>query len=103
MIDLKEYIREVPHFPKEGVLFKDMWPLLRNPTAWNEAIDQLGDFCDDVNADCIVGIDARGFVVGSALAMKKNLPFVPIRKKGKLPGNLSVSYTHLTLPTTPYV
>ena len=88
MIDLKEYIREVPHFPKEGVLFKDMWPLLRNPTAWNEAIDQLGDFCDDVNAECIVGIEARGFVVGSALAMKKNLPFVPIRKKGKLPGNL---------------
>ena len=93
MTELKNYIKDYPHFPKEGILFKDMFPLLRNPTAWNTAIDQLGEFCDDVNPDCVVGIDSRGFIVGTALAMKKNLSFVPIRKKGKLPGNLwSIEY-----------
>ena len=93
MTELKNFIKDYPHFPKEGILFRDMFPLLRNPKAWNETIDQLGDFCDDVKADCIVGIDARGFIVGTALSMKKNLSFVPIRKSGKLPGNLwGISY-----------
>lgn len=88
MNELKNYIKNYPDFPKEGILFRDIFPLLRNPIAWNKAIDNLGNFCDDVNPDCIVGIDSRGFIVGTALAMKRDLSFVPIRKKGKLPGNL---------------
>ncbi len=91
--ELKEYIREVPDFPKPGILFYDITTLLSNPVGFKKSIDILVDRYKNKGVDKIVGIDARGFIFGAALAYKLGIGFVPIRKKGKLPWKtVSASY-----------
>lgn len=86
--DLRAYVRDIPDFPKPGILFRDITPLLRDPVGWAEAIRQLGRLCDQLQPDLIVGIESRGFIVGTALATERRLGFVPVRKPGKLPGEV---------------
>ena len=85
-MNLKNYIKDIPNFPKKGILFRDISPLLKSPEGWSKVITQLGFFCEEITPDIIVGIESRGFIVGSALATQQKTGFVPIRKKGKLPG-----------------
>jgi len=84
-IDLRSLVREIPDFPKPGILFRDIGPLLREPQAWQEVVDQLGAICDRLKPDLIVGIESRGFIVGTALATSRSIGFVKARKQGKLP------------------
>ncbi len=93
-MNLTDYIKNIPNFPKKGILFRDISPLLKSPEGWGAAMRQLGLFCERLNPDLIVGIESRGFIVGSALATQQRMGFVPVRKKGKLPGKvLGVDYT----------
>lgn len=91
---IKAQLRNVPDFPKPGILFKDITPLLANPTAFHLTIDAfvhrfLGD-----HIDVVVGIESRGFIFGGALAARLNASFVPVRKPGKLPAATDkVSYS----------
>lgn len=85
MIDLNDYIREIPDFPKAGIKYKDITPLLQNPKAINESLAQLLELIGDEKIDKVVGIESRGFLFGMLLAEKLNAGFVPIRKPGKLP------------------
>jgi len=82
---IEDSIRVIPDFPKPGIMFKDITTLLNNKKAYNLLIDHLANRYKDYNLDYIAGIDARGFIFGSALAYALNIGFVPIRKKGKLP------------------
>lgn len=84
-MDLKNYIRDVPDFPHAGILYRDITPLLAAPSAFKYAIDQLSIRGRDLRAEAIMGIDARGFLFGAGMALALNLPFIPIRKPGKLP------------------
>lgn len=84
-IDLRSHVREIPDFPKPGILFRDISPMLRDPQAWQEVVRQLGEICDRLQPDLIVGIESRGFIVGVALATAKGIGFVKARKPGKLP------------------
>jgi adenine phosphoribosyltransferase len=81
---LTPFIRDIPDFPKEGIVFKDITPLLADPTAFNRCLDGLSGTCPE-DTDIIVGIESRGFIFGAALAARRGLPFVPARKPGKLP------------------
>lgn len=85
-MDIKSLIRTVPHWPKEGIMFKDITTLLSTPDGFKATIDQLIKRCEGKSIDVICGIEARGFILGGALAYVMNKGFVPIRKKGKLPG-----------------
>ncbi|MEQ6168886.1 adenine phosphoribosyltransferase [Ekhidna sp. MALMAid0563] len=78
-------IRDVPDFPKPGIVFKDITPLLKDVQLSADITDALADYWKDHELDVIVGIESRGFIWGNALAQKLNIPFVPVRKKGKLP------------------
>ena len=82
-MDLKSKIRRVPEF--KGVVFWDITPLLRDKYAFRECIKQMADYCRDKDIDVVVSNEARGFILGSALAYELQVGFVPIRKKGKLP------------------
>lgn len=84
-MDLKELIRIIPDFPKPGISFKDITTLLRQPAAYHQAIDELADKLKDLKVDVVVGPEARGFVVASALAYRLETGLVPVRKSGKLP------------------
>jgi adenine phosphoribosyltransferase len=84
-VKLREAIRTVADFPKPGILFRDITPLVENGELFRCAIDLLAEECADIRPAKIVGLDARGFIFGAALAYKLGLGFVPIRKKGKLP------------------
>ena len=79
-------IRDIEDFPKPGIVFKDITTLLNNPKAFKLLMDHLEKRYESMNLDYIVGLDARGFIFGAALADRLGLGFVPIRKKGKLPG-----------------
>ena len=93
-MNLTDYINDIPDFPKKGILFRDISPLLKSPEGWGEVMRRLGFFCERTTPDLIVGIESRGFIVGSALATQQKTGFVPVRKKGKLPGKvLGVDYT----------
>ena len=83
MTDLSKYIREVPNFPKDGIQFKDITPLLQNPEAIKEAVAQFLSLIGDEKIDKVVAIESRGFLFGLLLAEKLNAGFVPIRKRGK--------------------
>ena len=85
MPDFSRFIREVPNFPKQGILFKDITPLIGNPTVFHKVIDEFALRYKLETIDAVVGIDARGFIFGSALAYRLRTAFVPIRKSGKLP------------------
>ncbi|HWO73206.1 MAG TPA: adenine phosphoribosyltransferase [Dehalococcoidia bacterium] len=93
-MDLKAYIRDVPDFPEPGVLFRDATPLLHDPTAFRAALDGLTDYASSRSPNAIVGIESRGFLFGAPVAAHLGLPFVPIRKPGKLPAaRMSVEYS----------
>jgi adenine phosphoribosyltransferase len=82
---IKSLIRTVPHYPKQGVMFRDITTLLKDPLGFRATIDQLGERYADAKIDKVVGIEARGFILASALAFQLKVGFVPIRKKDKLP------------------
>lgn len=82
---IESYIRDVPDFPKEGILFKDITPLLQSPAGLAESIESLASIVDPGSYDLVVGIESRGFIFGTALAHHLGKGFVPIRKPGKLP------------------
>lgn len=82
---LRNTIRDVPDFPKEGIMFKDITPVLANPALLDEAINGMIALLDAGKVDKVVGIDARGFIFGALIAQKLGAGFVPVRKKGKLP------------------
>ena len=82
---LKSKIRDVPDWPEEGVVFKDIMPLLADPHALRETIELLGDWAAERKPDIVVGGEARGFFIGSAIAYKLGCGFVPARRPGKLP------------------
>ena len=84
-MDLKEFIRNVPDFPKEGVNFKDITPLLLNDKASAACLESLYQQVHDLQVDKVVGVESRGFFYGIPLAQKLNAGFVPVRKPGKLP------------------
>ncbi len=84
-IDLTSYIRDIPDFPKPGILFRDITPLLAAPEALSESIRLLADHYSSAEIDVIVAAEARGFIFASPLAVALNVGFVPIRKPGKLP------------------
>lgn len=85
MMDLSPYIRDIENFPKPGVVFKDITPLLKDPKALKEATQSLLRFTADIKVDKVVGVDSRGFFFAPLLAQKMDAGFVPVRKSGKLP------------------
>ncbi len=82
---LREAVRDVPDFPMPGILFKDITPILANGALFKRSIDLFLDACSGKGIEKVVGIDARGFLFGSAVAYQLGVGFVPVRKKGKLP------------------
>ena len=84
-IDLRDYIRDIPNFPKPGVMYKDITPLLASPAAFRSSIEQIQKHFQGRGIDVIAAAEARGFIFGAPLAMQMNAGFVPIRKPGKLP------------------
>lgn len=78
-------IRDVPDFPKPGIMFKDIHPVLQSPQAMREVVDLLTDDAKAKGAECVVGIESRGFILGAPMALALDLPFVLTRKIGKLP------------------
>ena len=92
-MDLRAYIRDVPDFPKPGILFKDITPLLADPAAFGYAVAKLAGHYSTRPIDAIAAAEARGFLFAAPLALELNKPLVPLRKPGKLPyQTLSVSY-----------
>lgn len=87
-MDYKSYIREVPDFPKPGILFYDITPLLKDPQVYQSLINDLVKYYRDQEIHKVVGIESRGFIVGSPLAYHLNAGFVPVRKPGKLPADV---------------
>jgi adenine phosphoribosyltransferase len=91
--DLRTLIREIPDFPKPGIVFKDITPLLLDPEALDSAVDLLASFARPLGVDLVVSAEARGFVLGGALARELGAGFVPARKPGRLPSEtVSVEY-----------
>jgi adenine phosphoribosyltransferase len=84
-IDLKTLIRDVHDFPKEGIVFKDISPLLADVEGWKQAVDEMHDFLDKYDAEILVGLDARGFLIAAPLSYVAEVPFCMARKPGKLP------------------
>ena len=85
MMDLKKYIADVPDFPTEGILFRDITPLLQNGEAFRYACDAIASFAVKQGATIIVGPESRGFIFGCPVATKRGIGFAPVRKPGKLP------------------
>ena len=85
MEDLKKKIRDIPDFPKPGIIFKDITPLLADAKSFQTVIDSLAKRYAGKGIDCVVGVESRGFIFGAALAYRMDAGFVPVRKKGKLP------------------
>lgn len=91
--DLRHYIRNIEDFPKPGVIFRDITPLLLDPRATSEALDQLCDHVKDLGITKVAAIESRGFFFGSLIAHRLGVGYIPVRKKGKLPfSTLSVTY-----------
>jgi adenine phosphoribosyltransferase len=82
---MKQIIRDVPDFPMDGVLFRDITPILQNPRAFNEVVCSIVECVKSMKPDVIVGIESRGFILGAPVALELGLGFIPVRKKGKLP------------------
>jgi len=82
---IKSRIRTVPHYPKQGVMFRDITTLLKDPVGFRVTINELANHYAGVTIDRVAGIEARGFIIGAALAYHLGVGFVPVRKKGKLP------------------
>jgi adenine phosphoribosyltransferase len=91
--DLRAKIREVPDFPTPGVGFKDITPLLADPAALRETVGELASWIAQKNCDLVIGAEARGFILGPAIAVEAGVGFVPARRPGKLPPEtISVTY-----------
>lgn len=84
-VNLADYIRDIPDFPKPGIMFKDITPMLKEPAAFKAAIDRLAAHYQGAKLDYVVGIESRGFIFGAPLAERLGVGFLPIRKPGKLP------------------
>ncbi|TMM04118.1 MAG: adenine phosphoribosyltransferase [Actinobacteria bacterium] len=84
-VDLQEFVREIPDFPRPGIGFKDITPLLLNPGALDAAVEGLAEFAREQKVDFVVAAEARGFILGGALARELGAGFIPARKPGKLP------------------
>jgi adenine phosphoribosyltransferase len=84
-MDLSQYIRDVPDFPKPGILFRDITPLLGNPAAFHAAISAMAEHYQHEHVDVVAAAEARGFIFAAPLALELNVGFVPVRKPGKLP------------------
>lgn len=84
-IELKPYIRNIPDFPKAGILFRDITTLLKDKKPFKKSVDLLADKFKHKKIGCVVAVEARGFILGGAVAHRLNTGFVPVRKKGKLP------------------
>ncbi|MGN0374608.1 MAG: adenine phosphoribosyltransferase [Butyrivibrio sp.] len=85
MNKMEEYIKSIPNFPKEGIIFRDITSAIQDPDGLRLAIDSMDDFLKDVDYDVVVGPESRGFIFGVPIAYKNHKSFVPARKKGKLP------------------
>ena len=93
MENLKKYINEIKDFPKEGIVFKDINPIYKDPKKWNELMLPLEKLISSSKPDYIAGIESRGFISASAIAYKLEIGFIPIRKPNKLPGKvIAVDY-----------
>jgi adenine phosphoribosyltransferase len=86
MLNLDDYIRKVPDFPKKGILFYDITSILASPIAFKYCIEKMAEIYKDKNIDAVAAIEARGFLFAAAFAFHVDIPLIPIRKKGKLPG-----------------
>ena len=84
-LDLKQFIRDIPDFPKPGILFRDITPLLRHPEAFREAVRRMTEHYRQERIDVVAAAEARGFIFAAPLALELDAGFVPIRKPGKLP------------------
>lgn len=90
---LRSLIRDIPDFPSPGVMFRDITPLLHDAAALTATNDALGDMAREMGADLVAGVEARGFIFGVPVAERLGVPFVPVRKPGKLPSSFaSVAY-----------
>jgi len=85
-MDLKQKIRTIPDFPELGILFRDITTLLSDAEALNETIERFAEHYKNEKIDVVVGVESRGFIIGTPLAIRMGLGFIPIRKAGKLPG-----------------
>jgi adenine phosphoribosyltransferase len=84
-MDLKSLIRDIPDFPKPGIMFRDITTLLRDAEGLRYTIDTMAEKCSGLNVDFVIGMESRGFIFGAPLAYKLNAGFLPVRKPGKLP------------------
>lgn len=92
-MNFNDYIRNIPDFPKEGILFKDITPLLKDKDAFQSAIDAIVEIYKNVDIDYVVGIEARGFIIGTPMAYALDKGFIPVRKPNKLPyDKITASY-----------
>ncbi|MCX6173865.1 MAG: adenine phosphoribosyltransferase [Ignavibacteriales bacterium] len=93
-MELRSLIRDVPNFPKQGIIFKDITTLLKNPIGLNQVVEELLNFLHNKHITKVAGIESRGFILGGIVAQKLGAGFVPIRKPGKLPAAcISESYS----------
>ena len=84
-LDLRDYVRDIPDFPRPGIVFKDITPLLLDPKALKHAVAGLAEIAEPLGPQLVVAAEARGFILGAALALELGVGFVPARKPGKLP------------------
>lgn len=92
-MNLKDYIATIPDFPQQGIIFRDITPLMANPEAFQEACKRLCEFAKEVDAQVILGPESRGFIFGCPVAYELGIGFIPVRKPGKLPREtVSVKY-----------
>ncbi|SER33138.1 adenine phosphoribosyltransferase [Butyrivibrio fibrisolvens] len=93
MKELKDYVRTIPNFPAEGIMFRDITTVMQDPDGLKLAIDTMQDLVKDLDFDVVVGAESRGFIFGTPIAYNLHKPFVLIRKKGKLPAEtVSIDY-----------
>jgi adenine phosphoribosyltransferase len=92
-MDLKKWIRDVPDFPKPGIMFRDISPLLADHKAWRAAVDRMAEIVAPHKPDLLAGIESRGFLVTAPLALAMGCGFMMVRKRGKLPGR-TIPYTY---------
>ena len=92
-MNLKDYIASIPDFPQEGILFRDITPLMADGEAFKEACDQLITFAKEINAEVVAGPESRGFIFGCPVAYELKIGFVPVRKPNKLPRK-TISYKY---------
>jgi adenine phosphoribosyltransferase len=92
-VELRDYIKNIPDYPREGIVFKDITPLLLDPVSLRATVDRLAEYAESLDVDFVVSAEARGFMLGGAVAKQVGAGFIPARKPGKLPREVnSVEY-----------